>query len=331
MNYLTNSERSKYRRCPRSWYYTYQLGRVPVMIPEPLFFGSAIGEALDAVWNKDGDPIHIFSAYIKKHGYKDEEKLLAVYYKGVAMLTVYQEVYTDDLERYELVDTEQRVKLNLGNVTLRGAIDKVLRDKQTGRLIVLDHKTSKDDIEDPSGDFWQIKMLDPQLVGYAQALSQASDEPVDMMYDVIRKHSSLGPKLRKGVRKKKEESAEEWEMRKADETETWQEYGDRVMADYRDNPKQYFKRSFIHRNKKALEEWREEFIIDAGEIKRAKERKHHPKVHGACGKGPWQCEYFEVCTDINVTIDDSKFRTKTNRHPELDGEGDKKETQDVII
>ena len=173
-------------------------------------------------------------------------------------------------------------------------------------------------------------MLDPQLVGYAQALSQSSDEPVDMMYDVIKKHSSLGPKLRKGVRKKKDETAEEWEMRRADETETWEEYGDRVMADYRADPAKYFKRRYISRTKKELEEWSTEFRVDAEEIQRAKERDVHPKVHGACGKAHYKCEYFDVCTSM-CSIDDDRFRTKTNRHPELDGEDDKKETQDVII
>lgn len=325
---LTNSERSCYRRCPRKWYYNYQLLRVPVQTSEPLWFGSAIGKGLDAIWDGRSDFLKPFSAYIEKHGYKDSEKLLVPNFKGEAMLTAYSRLYLDDLDTYEVIATEHPISYDMNGVTLKGMLDKVLRHKISGKLYVLDHKTTKDDIQDPSSDYWQIKILDPQLVGYKVALEAEFGEPVSMIYDSIKKHGSKGPKLRKGVRKKQSESDEAWEMRKADETESWKEYADRLMSDYCDNPDEYFRRRVIERSKEELVEWEGEFMTDAHAIEHAKGGAAHPKNHGSCGKAHYKCEYFNVCTKMD-SIESDNFVTKKFRHPELENE--KEGAEDVII
>lgn len=328
---LTNSERSCYKRCIRKWYYCYELGRVPIFTAEPLWFGSAIGLGIDAI-AEEKDFIKPFKDYIEKHGYKDNDKLLPHYYKGVAALTIYSELYKNDCDHWELIAIEHPISYKIGDIILRGKLDKVLRNKKDGKLYVKDHKTTKDEIEDPSSDYWQIKILDPQLVGYQQALEEEFSEPVVMIYDTIMKHGSKGPKLRKGVRKKKSETDEEWELRKADETESWDEYAQRVMDDYRDNTQKYFKRRIIYRNQEELVEWGEEFLMDAASIELTRKMKVYPKNHGSCGKLHYKCEYFNVCTKMD-SIESDNFVTKENRHPELDGEGvaEAKEKVDVII
>tara|TARA_R110002126_G_scaffold182843_3_gene331462 strand:- start:967 stop:1956 length:990 start_codon:yes stop_codon:yes gene_type:complete len=329
MNTLTNSERSTHKRCIRKWHYCYGLGRIPVLTPEPFFFGSAIGLGLDAIWN-DKPFINPFQDYLGKHGYKDIEKLWPLFYKGRAMLTVYKELYANDKDNWELIATEHPISYDMGGVTLRGMLDKVLRNKANGQLYVLDHKTTKDDIDDPSNDYWQIKILDPQLVGYMVALEAEFNEPVTMIYDTIKKHGSKGPKMRKGVRRKKTESDEEWEMRKADETESWDEYASRVMTEYRTDTDKYFKRRVIERTKEEMEEFRTEFLEDAVMIESSKATGVYPMNHGSCGKAQWKCEYFNVCTKME-SIESDSFKTKQYRHPELDGDGDMEEVEDVII
>ena len=329
MESLTNSERSCFKKCEHKWYYQYILNRVPVQVSEPLWLGSALGLGFDAIWEGKEDFITPFADYIELHGYKDKEKLLVPYYKGKAALIAYKEFYENDMKNWEVIAVEHSISYDVGGVTLLGKLDKVLRNRLDKKLYVLDHKSTKDPIDDPSSDYWLIKILDPQLVGYKVALEKEFNEPVIMLYDVIKKHGSKGPKLRAGVRKKKAETDEEWEERKAEETETWDEYYDRVLTDYRENTGEYFKRRTIYRSKEELEEWRDEFITDATNIHAAKLRDIHPKDHGSCGKRDYKCEYFNVCTKVD-SIESDNFVTKKHRHPELDGE-EIEGIKDVVI
>lgn len=333
---ITNSERSTYRRCIRKWHYTYEKLRITPNIPEPLWFGSAIGLGLDGIWEQEEDFMDRFVDYIEanapKTGKDWQEKLMTAYYKGRAMLNAYKALYANDMDIWELVEVEAPVFTNIqDNIWLRGMIDKVIRNKRTGKLVVMDHKTTKDDLENPAFDYWRIKSLDPQLVGYREGLEKSTGEKCDMLYDSIKKF----PSGRKStVRKRKDESTDEFALRKADNIETWDDYYDRVLAEYTNNPTKYFKRQYIHRTEDEYEEFIEELVEDAKAIAHTKESQVYPKNHGMCEKLSYKCEYFDICTKVDCGGDimlSDNFKTKANRHPELDGDEIKEETNGIII
>jgi hypothetical protein len=331
-HYLTNSERGTYRQCPRKWYYNYELQRITPYPQEPLFFGSAIGLGLDAIWEGKEDYITPFKDYLEANGFQSDDKkdrMLTLYYWGVGMLDGYKKHFNFDA--WELVAVEHQIEWEVGGgITLRGMIDKVIRNKETGYLFVLDHKTTSMDVHDMSSLFWTSKAIDPQLVGYSLALEQEMGEPVYMIYDAIKKHGSKGPKLKAGVRKKKDESEEDWAERKADNTESWEEYAARVHEDYMTKPERYYKTGVINRNNAELEEWKAEFLVDAACIFNSRFYNAHPKVASACSAYGKTCEYLAVCSHMD-SIDSNNFITKENRHPELDGREAVEKGDDIVI
>jgi len=161
MMHLTNSERSTFRKCPRRWYYEYEIGRVKPVNAEALYFGSAIGAGIDAIWEGQEDYVLPFATYLKEHA--PEHRYQVLYYKGVAMLRGYVHTHKHLMDMFELIASEHTVSLEINNwLTFRGQLDKVVRRKHDGKLCIIDHKTSSEDIEDPTHDYWEtINYIDP--------------------------------------------------------------------------------------------------------------------------------------------------------------------------
>jgi len=311
---LTNSERGCFRQCPRKWKYQYEDQRIPVQSKEYFVFGSAMGLGLDAIWEgrEYGED---FKAYLTEHAREDRQAIL--YYKGMAMLKGYVANYPTLFMEWEVLKTEHTVSMDLGNdLTFTGQIDKVARNKKTGRLAVIDHKTSSEDIDDLSSQYWEsVNYIDPQTAGYRAALEEEFGEEVDIFYDVIKKEGSKGPKMKSVVRKRKDETQEDFEMRKADNLESWDEYGARIADLYLEND-QWYQFQQVVKTKDDMNDWRREFIADAGAIQHCIDSGVYPKVTFACGRRDQRCEYVTVCAKIN-SLDSDDFKDKGARHPEL--------------
>jgi len=313
---LTNSEINCYRVCPKKWDYSYRQLRIPRQTAEPLYFGSAIGLGIDAIWEGKTDILTDFRNYIERMGESHKKKLLMA--KGEAMLAGYRMMH--DPSEWELIESEMKVSMDVdGYANYRGMLDKVARNKSDGCLYLLDHKTSIDNIEDPMCNFWVELMINPQPTGYQLALEHKFGEEVRIMWDVVKKHGSKGPKMKKAVQKRKLEKDEAFALRKIDNMETWDEYSDRLYKDYTDNQSTYYKRKQIGRTKHDHETWKAEFIANAASIANAKVIGTFPRVSSSCRKFGSVCPYASVCSGLE-SIESDNFVTKRNRHPELDGE-----------
>ena len=290
---------------------------IPRQVIEPFYFGSSIGLGLDAIWEREEDYISATLAYIDEHGEESKKKYIKIQAK--AMLDGYHKLYSPTLDNWELVETEMLVSMMIcDDVEYRGALDKVIRHKESGQLYVLDHKTTSLDVEEGS-EFWIEKELDPQLVGYKTALEHMMGENAGMIYDVIRKHKTAGPKKKKAIRQKKDETDMEFAARSVDNMETWEEYEERVRDDYLNNPTKYYNVMPVYKLQDVVDEWLPTMQFHANSIKLSIEYESFPKVTASCGKHQWACEYREVCRGT-MSLDDNKFKRKKHAHPELDGE-----------
>lgn len=323
---LTNSERNTYKECHRKWYYNYELKRSKQQSAEPLYFGSAIGLGLDAIWEKDPNYLDVFGDYLDTNGEKHSK--LRLYYMGKAMLEGYVAAW--DLDEFELIETEKKVVAHIcEGIENPGMVDKFIRHKESGQLYQLDHKTSKLDIEDPTSDYWSDLMIDNQPTGYKVAIEQETGENVGIMYDVIKKHSATKPKMKKKIAKRKSETDDEYQLRKADNTESWPEFGERLLQNYLDNPGTYYRRQIIARTSSDVEEWRTEFEADANALAATRAGGVFAKSPKTCTKWGSRCSYYNVCRGLDQ-IESDNFITRENRHPELDGD-DIKGVDNVII
>jgi len=317
---LTNSEMTCYRTCPKKWDFTYNQMRIPRQTAEPLYFGSAIGLGIDAIWEGKQDILTPFKDYIERMGESHKKKLLMA--KGEAMLAGYRKMH--DPNEWELIESEMSVRMDVdGYAIYRGKLDKVARSKADGCLYVIDHKTTIDDIEDPLANFWVELMINSQPTGYQLALQNKYNEEVRILWDAIKKHGSRGPKKSK-ARQKVNESDTDFALRQIDTGETWDDYTDRLYKDYTENQSTYYKRKQIGRTSEDHKIWKDEFIANAASICNAKVIGTFPRVSSSCRKWGSVCSYASVCSGLE-SIESNNFVTKKNRHPELDGEEVKEE------
>jgi len=319
---VTNSERQTFNQCPRKHHYKYTLRRESVDFVPELVFGSAIHAAMEVYWaDLDGSlllkMVAAFDEYLNKHS--GQNNVNTLWAKGHAMLTAYYTGYREsDREKWEVLGIEQNVKYKLmDGLDLIGRYDVLLKDRKTGKIYVMDHKTTKSEIEDPGGDYWFALNIAPQPTGYQLALEQELGEEVFIIYNVLRTHTSKGPKMKPGTRKKKDESDDEWAERKALSTETIDEYCERLTEEYLEKPSAYFQRSEIARTAKDKEEWKAEFELNAAQMSHCKVYGVYPKHVTACRNYGRMCSYAMVCSNLESIDNNEVFYTKPHKHMEL--------------
>ena len=166
---------------------------------------------------------------------------------------------------------------------------------------------------------WQVlNCTEVQIAGYKAALEAEFGEPVDTYYDVIKKSKATGPKLKKQVRKRKDETELEFAKRKCENMETMEDFGQRMAELYiKDTERYQFKQ--VSKTSEDLREWYDEFCADGVAIRMARVGKVFSKVPYSCGRGENTCPYLQVC-GRNQDINSEDFVDKPSIHPELNDE-----------
>jgi hypothetical protein len=176
--HVRNSERGTLDRCPQQWQWSWREGLRAKETAKPLWFGTAIHEAL-AAYYKPGTKraslkktLEVFrgsadmeAEYIRTNvGDLDEEEWVDARVLGESMLTRYIEFYGGDRD-WDVIATEQTfeiaVQYSWGPSTewlrkwmksagiktdyflLNGTFDGVYRDKRDNRIKLMEHKTAK--------------------------------------------------------------------------------------------------------------------------------------------------------------------------------------------
>jgi hypothetical protein len=232
--------------------------------------------------------------------------------KAEAMLRGYDARWGDDMAEYEVVFVEAEFRAPLINPETGaasrtwqrgGKLDAGCIHKPTARRLIVEHKTSTEDIG-PGSAYWQKLQMDGQVSGYfvgADALGFTADA---CLYDVLGK-----PKLRPyepGKKRLVAETPDEFLLRCLDA----------VAAD----PNAYFRRGEVVR----LEAESAEALFDdwqtASQMREAQRFGRFPRNPDACFKWGRACQYFEVCTGQASIEDPVRFR-RSEVNPELAAAG----------
>lgn len=132
--------------CPYEWYLHYMECNKG---DESSFgqFGSFCHKCLELYAKGELDIISI-SKYYEDH-YCDEVTIEFPYNKYVDMGISYYEKGLDyfnnmdfDLSKYEILGVEKKVEFKIGKYDFVGFIDLLLKEKETGKIIILDHKSA---------------------------------------------------------------------------------------------------------------------------------------------------------------------------------------------
>lgn len=336
---LTNSMRSKFNACHRAYRLAYVDLKRPVVTSEALSFGTAMHEMLEHYWKREkfempttGDEFRdvtlreLFDGYIRR--WLDE-----------------------DIENYDTVGAEVYFEAPLMNPEtggmsktwkLAGKIDAIAREKSTGKVVIIEHKTTSQDIG-PGSDYWKKIPIDGQVSGYYVGAQVNGYDAQDCVYDVIRKPairpSSSVPVLDDdglkivvdkvtGERVMKKDGtprqSAEKNMKLLTREELPEEYAVRLRDDIYARPDYYYARLNVARSSDDLAEYLFDMWAVGREIADAERMGRFSRNPNACSMYG-QCEYFDVCTGC-ASIDDVKlFRTAERPNEELENNTQTKE------
>ena len=205
------SDTATFKKCRRRWDWTspmrYNLRpRVSVAgINFNLAFGTAIHSALESYYGNKQNPAEIFlrewdelaeNVNSVNEGWMTENREQFDKHRdlGNGMMTYYEE-WAQTHDNFEVVSTEHLFSVDTGlrahnidtgvykPVHYRGRMDMVVRDLDTGRYGIVDHKTSSQNQD--GGEEYVVKLdMDEQVTRYVWA-AQLEAEQYDLPYKKI--------------------------------------------------------------------------------------------------------------------------------------------------
>ena len=154
-------------------------------------------------------------------------------------------------------DSRARDEPETGGVSktwvLAGKIDAIAKDKATGKHIIVEHKTTSQDIG-PGSDYWKKLPIDGQVSGYYVGASTLGYEVDVCLYDVIRKPTIRPYKAtpEENRKYKKDGTLYAGQHEHDEDPHEWEA---RLMADIAERPDYYFQRVEVVRSESDLSDY----------------------------------------------------------------------------
>lgn len=338
---ITNSELKTARRCLRERYLAYVLGYRSTVEPDAFVDGDGIHRALEAWWLAQGD-VDPLEVALDELGRLELDPYRHA--KLAVMVQGYHERWVGDRRHYEVLAVEREFRAPLVNPAtsarsrtfdLAGKIDVVAKDLRTQLIVLIEHKTTSEDIG-PGSTYWRRLLLDSQISVYydgARALGYPIDE---CLYDVLGKpqHRPLqvplldelgskivldanGERVRTKAGKWRETASTADGYVLQTRPETPEEYAGRMLESILAEPDKYYQRGVVVRLGDEMTEARFDTWQQSRLIAEADAIGRHPRNVDSCIRYGRQCDYFGVCTGTASTEDQSLFTKLENVHSEL--------------
>ncbi len=317
-----------WRNCRRLYRYRYRDNVRPAGKGKALHVGTGFHNGLEAF----GEGLSIYAALAMITTDAEEwwgtDKGRVELARTRAMLRAYYWRWEDTRADWECIETEGEFETELPNgARLAGKRDAVWRYKD-GRIYLVEHKTTSDEVDNVGTDYWRRLAFDSQLDAYLYDLSQRHDETPSIIYDVVLKPSSQSkPKMKTKVAKRKSETDEQFAERKAAVMETLDEFEERLYCQMIADPDEYLVRREVHRTADQHKQAIEELSETAAEIDNYSGT--YPRNDSACSARYGMCPYLDVCGGTE-SLDSERFVQLKTSHPELSGNNTKEATNDNI-
>jgi len=344
MELLTTSRMKAARLCQRYHHLRYELGYRPVETDDVLRFGTLVHAGLEAWFlakmNGGTDPLGAALAALQ--GEADPYDRV----RAEALLTGYH--YRWQEEAYKVVGVEVQFEAKLINPgtgaasrtwTLGGKIDAIVEDLRDGRILLVEHKTSAEDIT-PGSSYWRRLRMDGQVSTYFAGARQALGLDVaGCLYDVVAKpgiRPSAVPLLdEEGVKivlnaqgeRVRTKDGKKW--RQTGDTaegfvlqsrpETPEEFRARLVEAIAADPDRYYSRGEVVRLDSEMDEAAFDAWQLAQQIRESQLAQRNPRNPDACIRFGKPCAFFEVCSGAASLEDPALFTRSAHVHPELAG------------
>ncbi len=265
--------------------------------------------------------------------------------KARALIVGYDLRWAAKFADYDVIDVESEFRFQLLNPETEGAsktfdeagkIDAILRHRRTGRYVVLEHKTTSDDVS-PESDYWTKLAMDTQCSKYILALRSKGLEVGNLLYDVVHKPGSrprqiprldadgykivldaAGTRIYNATPKANPKPRESADLEKGwvlqADLETPEQYGVRLTGDIAKEPDRYFAQKEVPRLDEELLEYMGDAWALSQQILYYRRANLWPRNPAACDAFS-KCEYFDLCAK-RASVDGIRFRQSV-KHREL--------------
>lgn len=319
MNLLTPSRLRAFRECQRLHHYRYVEGWRVVRTSEAMRVGSLVHLGLEAWWRT---PVGYMSAALD--AVKDRAIDPYEQAKVEEMLYAYNVRWSESRDFYEVLGVEVAGRAPLLNPAtwkasrtwlLAGKVDLLLREKSTGRVLVCEHKTTTESVEDPTSPYWLRLSMDSQISAYT-VLAEAMGHTVSgILYDVIRR-----PMLRmleatpEDKRKYKVDGTLYANQRDRDETP--EEYRGRIRDSMAES-EHCFRRD-VPRLESQIADFLFDAVANSQTMRESARLGRAPRNPDACHRFG-QCSFWPVCSSGSTPADfPEDFIRSENVNPELE-------------
>lgn len=330
---LTASRMRCFRACPRLHQLRYVEGWRPAFEAEALRVGTLVHAGLEAWWRGwmppeagcpgyDVDPLDLALGAVAGRAIDPYEQV-----RVEEMLIGYDARWRPYVDEFEVlgVEVEYRcAQINPDTMArsrtwaLGGKIDAIVRHRGDGRVLVVEHKTTSEEIASDVDHYWQTLALDGQISGYVIGAESLGHQVDEILYDVLRKIGqrparATAPEARKYTKDGRIYA----NQRETDETPD--EYRARVRAAIAEDPARYYQRRNIPRTESQIRD----YLQDAWQLGRTMRDMeldgHAPRNPDAC-HGYGTCSFWLVCsTGSHPSRFPAEYRRSDDMNPELDG------------
>lgn len=344
---LTASRLKAYRRCARYHEIRYERGYRVLVEDQALRLGSLFHVGLEAWWNfirecgPHDNALRAALAAVRATSPLPDPFLLA---RVEVLLEGYHGWWLDEAGAYEVLVVEAQFETELINpltgapsktYRLAGKIDVIVRERATGRVLLIEHKSSSEDIG--VGTPYQRRLrLDGQISTYFAGGAALGHDIAGCIYDVARKpaiqpsqvplvdadgakivNGPDGQRVRTKDGKKWRESASAADGYVLQtRPETVDEFRARLREVLAAEPEKYFQRIPIVRLEEELLQHRLDMWAIA-ETLRDRRRAHQPKNVDACMSYGRPCSFLDICSGSASLDDVTRFVRDENPHVEL--------------
>jgi len=300
---LSHTQMTTFMRCPREHHFRYGLRRAPKDDAEALRFGRLWSLFLECHYTgRDWLPVVTPVAI-------DEFELAKV----TALAFGYETRWADEPLETVAVELEFHTPIvnpETGRASqtfqLGGRLDRVARDRTTGEVILVESKTTSDEIG-YGADYWRtVSTTDPQVSTYYPGARSRGYDIARCVYDVTRKPAQRPLKATPPESRKYTKAGVLYaNQRERDESPT--EYFERIAEAIAEDPNKYYARGDVVRLERDEREHASDVWHTARLIRESELLNRHPRNPQSCKRYGRLCSYFPVCSG-EARIEDFPLR-----------------------
>jgi hypothetical protein len=313
---LTSSSSKLFRACSRAYRHRYVDGVVSTARASTLTFGSAFHLGLEAWWLASADKLEAAIDALDVDALDPVDQV-----RVEELLRLYDARWSG--EPYDVIAVEAEYRAPLLNPDTgaasrtfqrAGKIDAIVRERHTGRTLIVEHKTSREDIGTGSR-YWQRLTLDGQISHYYAGAASLGHQADACLYDVV-SVPRLSPMLATPEESRRVTKVGILDKRQRDRDETLEEFRARLRATLAADPERYVRRAEVVRLEDDLRDAAFDDWSTAIRIRESANADRWPRNPDACERYHRLCEYHPVCTRA-AAIDDPLLYRAERPHREL--------------